>query len=307
MIELTNHCQLKCITCARESHWGKQMSVGHMDFDQFKRIVDENHAYLDGVALTGLGETLLYPRIVEAVDYIGSKSKGILIFISTNAYQRNAPDLIEEIAGRIDTLQISLDGIGSTFEGIRKGAKFDRYYSNLERISRLNHKSRMSVKFNMVVFKKNFKDMVNVVELANDLSVQEIFFSTVNLAANDSALSEYDFFVGDEFRDEFNRALSKAGKLGIHIGYRSLDAPKGFRFCGYPWDRFYITWDGYSVPCCAKPFPKELNFGSVFEEGLLPVLNSEGFQAFRRMSKENRTPDFCRRCHMIDHHNVRRT
>ena len=300
MIELTNHCQLKCIICAREHEWGNQMNVGHMDFEQFKKIIDENHVYLDRVGLTGLGETLLYPKIVEAIDYVGSKNKGILIFLSTNAYQKNAPDIVKEIAGKIDTLQISLDGIGPTFEQIRKKSKFDRYYSNLEEIAKLNHKSRMSVKFNMVVFRNNYKDMVNVVKMAKELGVQEIYFNTFNLVANHLDISEYDFYQTDEFRSEFNNALALAEKLGIYIGYRDLDAPKGFKYCGYPWDDFYITWDGYSVPCCAKPFPKELSFGNVFEDGLLPTLNSEKYQDFRIMSRENKTPDFCKRCHKID-------
>lgn len=299
MIELTNHCQLKCVICAREYEWGKQMDVGHMDFEKFKKIIDENYIYLDRIGLTGLGETLLYPKIVEAVNYIESKNKGILIFVSTNAYQANAPELVKKIADKIDTLQISLDGIGSTFEEIRKKSKFDRYYSNLKEISKLNHKSRMSVKFNMVVFRNNYKEMINVIELANELAIQEIYFNTFNLVANNFDLSEYKFYNTKEFRQEFKKALTRAKQLGIYVGYSDLDAPKGFKYCRYPWDDFYITWDGYSVPCCAKPFPKVLNFGNVFEEGLLPVLNSEKFQAFRRMSKENKTPNFCKRCHKI--------
>ena len=277
------------------------MNVGHMDYVQFKKIIDENHLYLDRVGLTGLGETLLYPKIVDAINYVGSKNKGIMVYLSTNAYQTNAPSLVKEIAGKIDTLQISLDGIGSTFEEIRKKSKYDQYYSNLEQISRFNHKSRMSIKFSMVIFKKNYREMVNVVELANELSVQEIYFNLFNLVANHLNLSEYDFYQTPEFKDEFNKALEKANHYGIYAGHTHLNARKGFRFCGYPWDNYYITWDGFAVPCCAKPFPKVLNFGNVFADGLMPVLNSRKYQEFRILSKENKTPDFCRRCHKIDH------
>jgi radical SAM protein with 4Fe4S-binding SPASM domain len=303
MIELTNHCQLKCIICAREHEFGSEMRVGHMDFEQFKRLIDENYVYLDRIGLTGLGETLLYPKIVEAVDYINRKNKGLLIFLSTNAYQRNAPDIVREIAGKIDTLQISLDGIGPTFEQIRKKSKYDRYYSNLEKISELNHKSRMSVKFNMVVFRENYREMEMVIEMAKNLGVQEIYFNTFNLVANQLNLSEYDFYESEEFRNAFQQALSKADDYGIYVDHHDLYGPKGFRYCGYPWDDFYITWDGYSVPCCAKPFPKELNFGNVFTDGMMPVLNSPEYQQFRMLSRENETPEFCKRCHKIPHKN----
>ncbi len=55
MIELTNHCQLKCMICAREYAMGKEMDKGHMDFDKFKTFIDKNHVYLDRIGLTGLG------------------------------------------------------------------------------------------------------------------------------------------------------------------------------------------------------------------------------------------------------------
>ena len=60
MFEVTNHCQLKCVTCPREYAFGKQMDKGFMDFERFKAVMDEASPYLDSVGLTGLGETFLY-------------------------------------------------------------------------------------------------------------------------------------------------------------------------------------------------------------------------------------------------------
>ncbi|HRN26232.1 MAG TPA: hypothetical protein PLT78_06675, partial [Ignavibacteriaceae bacterium] len=86
MIELTNHCNIKCITCAREYLYGDNMDKGFIDFKKFRSIIDEIHPYVDAIGLTGLGETFLYKRIDEAVDYIKSKSKGIIISCSINAH-----------------------------------------------------------------------------------------------------------------------------------------------------------------------------------------------------------------------------
>ncbi len=41
MLEVTNHCNLKCITCPREYLFGDQMDKGHMNFEKLKKIVDE--------------------------------------------------------------------------------------------------------------------------------------------------------------------------------------------------------------------------------------------------------------------------
>ena len=299
VFELTNHCQLKCFICAREYQFGKAMDKGHMDFSQFKKIIEENHIYLDRIGLTGLGETLLYPKIVEAVDFIRSLNKGISIFISTNAYPENAPDIISKIADKIDTLQISLDGIGSVFEHIRKRSKYNLYYENLKKITWLTRNNRMTVKFNMVVFEENYKQMKDVINLAHDLNVNELFFNTFNLVATDLDIKRYDFYKTAAFLNEFNEAMQVAKDFGVYVGHHDLTAPKGFKYCIYPWDDFYISWDGYSVPCCAKPFPKEMNFGNVFLDGLMSSLNSKKYIDFRNLSEQNITPDFCKRCHKI--------
>jgi MoaA/NifB/PqqE/SkfB family radical SAM enzyme len=285
--------------CAREYAMGGAMNKGYMDFDLFRHFIDENYYYLDRVGLTGLGETLLYPKIVDAVKYIRSKSRGIGIFISTNAYQANAVGLIDRIADDIDTLQISLDGIGSTFESIRIKSKFNRYEQNVEALAKMAAGRRMTVKFNMVVFDRNAHQMSEVVNLAERVGVEEVYFNTFNLVANDLDLKLYDFYREPEFRKILAEVKSIARDKNIYVTMPEVDAPKGFRHCGYPWDDFYITWEGFLAPCCAKPFPKEKNFGNVFRQGLMSSLNSPDFIEFRKFSNRNITPDFCQRCHKI--------
>jgi radical SAM protein with 4Fe4S-binding SPASM domain len=56
-------------------------------------------------------------------------------------------------------------------------------------------------------------------------------------------------------------------------------------------------WDGYIPPCCAKPFPKELNFGNVFQDGLINTLNSKDFQNFRNIWLNKEYPEFCNKCY----------
>lgn len=81
-----------------------------------------------------------------------------------------------------------------------------------------------------------------------------------------------------------------------------LDFPgaASFQKCMFPWGHYNITWDGYVVPCCVKPFPKVLNFGNVFENGVMSVLNSESYQQFRKMWQNNTKPEFCNKCHFVD-------
>ncbi|MCK4305189.1 MAG: SPASM domain-containing protein [Candidatus Eisenbacteria sp.] len=300
MIELTNLCQLKCITCAREYALGQAMDTGNMDLAQAKKLIDESHVFLDRIGLTGLGEPLLYPHLVEILDYIEKQNRGICIFISTNAQVPNTLKIMEAIGDKIDTLQVSVDGIGEVFESIRSKSDFASSAKNLEAIVKLSKDMRFDVKLNMVVFSRNYHQLTDIVAFAKQMGLSEIFLNSINLVSNDWDLSEYRVYETPEFQRELNKALSLARKEGIYVEYPKFTTSKGFKHCPYPWNSFYITWDGFLVPCCAKPFPKELDFGNVFEGGLLNCINSQKLREFRRMSISNTAPEFCRRCHYVE-------
>src|ERR1700709_439651 len=60
MLEVTNHCNLGCITCPREYAFGEEMDKGTIKLEPMEKIIDEVAPYIDSIGLTGLGETLLY-------------------------------------------------------------------------------------------------------------------------------------------------------------------------------------------------------------------------------------------------------
>lgn len=55
----------------------------------------------------------------------------------------------------------------------------------------------------------------------------------------------------------------------------------------------------YDALLC-KPFPKELNFGNVFETSMMQSLNSKEYRQFRELWYKNEPPEFCKNCHLID-------
>jgi MoaA/NifB/PqqE/SkfB family radical SAM enzyme len=156
MLELTNHCNLACTTCPREYAYGQAMDKGNMSVSQAKKIIDELWPYLDSIGLTGMGETFLYKDIAEVVDYIKSKNKGIIISVSTNAMLPNFLEIIPKLINKIDTIQISIDGIGEVYELIRKKASFQQLDSNLREISKLCKGTGTDLMLNMVVTKENY-------------------------------------------------------------------------------------------------------------------------------------------------------
>lgn len=303
MIEMTNRCNLKCITCAREYEYGDKMDKGSIDLDKFKKVIDEIAPYAKTIGLTGLGETLLYKRLPEAAEYIHAKIDNPDIFISTNANLPNTPALLEALVGKVSTVQISIDGVFDVYNEIRLRGDYEIFIENVRLIAKIPGPEFI---FNMVVTKHNYKHLSKVIEVADDVGIKKAQFNTFNLASLPSHdINDYRLYESEQFLNEYNKVVELAIKLGIEfVSFFDFDRKPGFKKCLYPWAGFYITWDGYLVPCCAKPFPLELNFGNVFDEGVLKCINSEKYRQFRKEWYRNRTPAFCENCHLIKIHKV---
>ena len=298
MIELTNLCNLACTTCARQYDYGKAMDKGKMSVKQAKKIIDEVWPYLDSVGLTGMGETFIYKDIEEVIDYIKQKNKGIIISVSTNAM---LPDFIESVSGvigKLDTIQVSIDGLGEVYEQIRVKASFKTLEENLKILAEKCKGTKTTLMLNMVVTKENYMQMADLVRYADNASFQYLDFSQLNLASvTNIDTSYYQFYSSMEFLqaiEELESAKKECHKLNVTYNFKT---ETGFQKCPFPWSHFYFCWDGYAAPCCAKPFPKELHFGNVFDNRVIDVLNSKKYMAFRELWYQNKTPDFCKKCH----------
>lgn len=83
-IETTSSCQLSCEYCPREKR------SDHMDWELFKSIVDECSEYGPrSFSLHLFGEVLMYPKIIEAIEYIKDKNEKHTILLTTNGILLN--------------------------------------------------------------------------------------------------------------------------------------------------------------------------------------------------------------------------
>lgn len=302
MIELTNHCNLACTICPREYEYGKEMSIGMMGTDQAKKIIDEVYPYLDSIGLTGMGETFLYKDLPEIVDYIKNKNKGIIISVSTNAVLPGFIEKVEKVIDKIDTIQISIDGLNDVYNSIRIKSDFNLLNDNIQSLAQMCKKSSTDLMLNMVVTKENYMHMAELVKYAEKTGIHYMDFTLFNLASvTGFPVSYYEFYKSKEFLDavsELEKAISETKKVSVTS--RNFKTDNSFQKCPFPWTHFYISQDGYVPPCCAKPFPKEKNFGNMKNEKLIDILNNEEFRNWRTLWYNNETPAFCEKCHFVD-------
>lgn len=78
-IETTANCNLSCEYCPREKR------QENMDYELFKEIINEATYYGPrSFSLHLFGEPLLYPKIMEAINYIKAKNRKHTILLTTN-------------------------------------------------------------------------------------------------------------------------------------------------------------------------------------------------------------------------------
>ncbi len=131
-LELASVCNLRCPMCYTITEaFRSKVNARVMDFDLFTRLVDECAAGgVYSIRLSFRGEAFLHPRIVDAVRH--AKRAGIREVSSlTNGERIDEAMFAELMEAGLDWLTFSVDGLGETYEKIRRPAKFDRVVRKL--------------------------------------------------------------------------------------------------------------------------------------------------------------------------------
>jgi hypothetical protein len=128
-IEVTNRCTMRCPMCP---HQYMTRSAQDMEFELFRKIVDENSDTAEMAILHLMGEPMLNPALPRMIRHC--RQAGIHTVISTNA------SLLDEERGReilesgLDIIIFSLDGMeAETYEALRKGGKLEKALGRVNR------------------------------------------------------------------------------------------------------------------------------------------------------------------------------
>ena len=126
-IELASVCNLQCPMCYTITpEFKKKVNTKLMDYALFTKLVDEcATGGVYSIRLSLRGESFLHKRIVDCVRY--AKQKGIKeVSTLTNGLRLDEDMFRRMMEAGIDWITISFDGLGETYEQIRRPAKYDR-------------------------------------------------------------------------------------------------------------------------------------------------------------------------------------
>jgi wyosine [tRNA(Phe)-imidazoG37] synthetase (radical SAM superfamily) len=259
-IEITNHCNLKCLMCP---HTTMEREKGFMDESLFRSIIDElagHKLLLENVALMGLGEPLLH-KDFERFAKIAADSGIPNLYASTNAAllsEERSRRIIED--GSLNRLIISLDGASKeTFEKIRVGANFDRIEENVMRF--LDLKRKLGKKRPQATLQ-----ILSMPETENEVDEFCRIWLPRLCREDEILIKEVDTFGGlvDDRRPN-----------------TEVEPEKRYA-CRQLWKDFSISWDGRATVCCKDVFYK-LSVGRVGDSSISTLWTSKKWGSIRRI------------------------
>ena len=111
-IETTAACNISCeqACCAPETGITRTRQAGMLDFELFKRVVDEAGPSLVRIDFFNYGEAFLHKRAVEMCEYIKQQFPHIYLYTSTNGLAFTEEQVRRLVRSGIDEVTFSIDG-----------------------------------------------------------------------------------------------------------------------------------------------------------------------------------------------------
>lgn len=333
-IEPTDMCNIKCLTCIRNS-WDE--TLGRMSGATFARIL-EGIAELDAppsIMLAGFGEPTFHADIVEMVRQL--KALGCFVEITTNGTtltEQRGHGLID--AG-LDLLWVSIDGATpQSYADVRLGAELPRVLANLERFTTMRkggHFPKPELGIAFVAMKRNIQELDRVIAIGKRLGATH--FSVTNMIPYTPAM-QADVLYERSFSDITYMSSDWLPKLNLPKMDVRGDARDGFiaalqsgctvNFAGNRLSgandtctfiesgALAIGWDGSISPCppllhnqitYLKHRERRLHrhtFGNIDARSLKEVWNDDAYVAYRErvMGFAFAPCTFCGGCELLD-------
>lgn len=269
-IEISTICNLHCPMCyTTTEEFKRAVKRQFMTFDLFKKIIDECAEYeIYSIRLSLRGETFIHKDVIKMIQY--AHDSGIKeISTLTNGFALT-PKLFEQaMDAGLSWLTISVDGIGETYERIRKPAKFNDLVEKIQQYKEIKDK------------KKSVKPVIKIQSIWPALKdcieeYCEIFSPYVdNMASNpliDYLHSDDDSII--EYEEDFD--------------------------CPVLYQRLVIGSDGKVLLCSNDEFGKYI-LGDVDKETIYDIWHGERIQKVRDLHKRHigyKKIEPCKECYL---------
>ena len=181
-IECTAACNISCTQacCAPETGITRTRQAGMLDFELFKRVIDEVGPSLGRIDFFNYGEAFLHKRAVEMCEYIKTTFPHIYLYTSTNGLALTDAQARRLVHSGIDEVTFSIDGAtADSYVKYRQRGRFDVAIATLRAMADEKRSAGRDLPFlnwRYILFNWNDSDaeMARARELAADIGVDRL-------------------------------------------------------------------------------------------------------------------------------------
>ena len=266
-IELASICNLTCPMCYTiTDEFKRQVNTARMDWDLYKRIIDEIGGKVPAIRLSLRGEATLHTKFIDCIRY--AKEKGIKeVSALTHGGKLTLPYFEKIAQAGIDWITISIDGVGETYERIRKPLKFNDLLEKIKAI-------------------KRYKD-------EHGLHRPVIKVQGIWPAIQESPQAYFDTFAPHVDLVAFNPLID-------YLGHDTqIEYLENFT-CPQQYQRLVIGADGLVMKCSNDEENREV-IGDINKESVHAVWHGDKMNGVRDMHKQPRgfmQSPVCRKCYL---------
>ncbi len=258
---------------------------GKLNFDLFKKLVDDVHRKTPAILLYFQGEPYMNPAFFEMVSY--ARSRKMFVSTSTNAHYLSQTNCRKTIESGLSKLVVSVDGTTQdVYEAYRRGGNLALVLEGIERLVKTKKELQARypvIELQFIVFRHNEHQVNDIHKLSRQLGVDRLVLKSAQV---------YNFEKEKNIIPE-NPKYSRYKKLPN--GSYSFKSHQ-YNHCWKSWQSPVITWDGDVVPCC---YDKNADHkaGNISNNTFKDAWKTEDLKSFfNRILADRNQNDICRNC-----------
>jgi len=215
-LQLSKACNIDCVMCAQIGIKSKMLSTEKV----FQLIDNIGITHFDIITIMG-GETLLVEDGHQFLDYFIEKGSDTCILIVTNGLLINKEiEKLKKIKNLF--LNISIDGVESNYELIRKGGKWSDIYSNLRLVCQEAQKRpSWRIVVTSLIMKHSIYDSIALMRLAKTLGIS-IYFSDIYGLHDENIAFDYKYLQSKVWEESLRESMAFAQENTLKSEYETL-------------------------------------------------------------------------------------
>ncbi|MFT7618279.1 MAG: MoaA/NifB/PqqE/SkfB family radical SAM enzyme [Planctomycetota bacterium] len=269
-VEVTNHCNLRCPMCPRET-----ADRGHdnMSWELYTKIADETAKHDRVLFLPqGFGESFIHPQFGKMLDYAHDVGVDLTMVVSNGTYL-NTQNIHALIDAQVPFLNISLDGTNKeVFEKIRVNADYDKVVENVKELFRLRKERGSELPY--IILR-----MIKMEETIDDVENFQNMW--------EPWLEEHDEVAFSSYQTWNNSVENKS--VDQPVGLKELELIEGAGGQKPPCRMIYKTMQVYhdgSTTLCCYDYNCEMNVGNANENTVEELWTGEKAEHYRHLHEE---------------------